>query len=191
MLERLFISKVRIKLLQQYLLIPNDGFHVRGLVRILDEEINAIRRELQNLESLGILYSEKKGNKLFYFLNPKSTYINELRSLVFKETDEGIALSKELSGLNGLDFSMVTQCFIEKKYENETDPDLLIVGNFNMAKASDILKSIEKILGKEMKVAAFTTDDFEFRLKKRDPYILNILKKDNIILYGKQSILAM
>ena len=50
MLKKLFISKVRIRILEQYMLDMNAAFHVRGLVRTLEEEINAVRRELLNLQ---------------------------------------------------------------------------------------------------------------------------------------------
>ena len=63
MLKNLFISKVRVRILQQYMFHPTEGYHVRGLVRLLNEEINAVRRELLNLKDAGILVSHKEGNK--------------------------------------------------------------------------------------------------------------------------------
>ena len=78
MLKNIFISKVRVRILKQYMFHPFDGYHVRGLVRLLDEEINAIRRELLNLKEAGILISHKDGNKLVYELNPECTISNDL-----------------------------------------------------------------------------------------------------------------
>ena len=67
MLKKLFISKVRVSILKTYLLDLKASFHIRELVRELDEEINAVRRELINLEEAGILKSKKDGNKLWLF----------------------------------------------------------------------------------------------------------------------------
>ena len=63
MLKKLFISKVRISILGVYLSDLDTSHHVRELVRILDEEINSVRRELMNLESAGLLKSKKEKYK--------------------------------------------------------------------------------------------------------------------------------
>lgn len=45
---------------------------MRELSRDLDEQINSIRRELINLEELGILKSKTADNKKIYTINSKS-----------------------------------------------------------------------------------------------------------------------
>jgi len=54
-LRDLFISKVRVKLLQIFFDDPNELYYVRQLVRKAGEEINAVRRELNHLEQPGLL----------------------------------------------------------------------------------------------------------------------------------------
>jgi len=67
MLEQLFISKVRVKLLQTFLSQPNEIFYVRQLVRSTQEEINAVRRELAHMETSGMVNKETRGNRLYYW----------------------------------------------------------------------------------------------------------------------------
>lgn len=55
MLEQLFGSRTRTKLLKIFFLNPEKAFFVRELTRRIDTQINSVRRELQNLVSCGII----------------------------------------------------------------------------------------------------------------------------------------
>ena len=68
-LERLFTSRTRVKLLELFLLHPEREVHVREICRITGLNINAVRRELANLEELGLLRSRRAGNARFYTAN--------------------------------------------------------------------------------------------------------------------------
>ncbi|MEE8402599.1 MAG: hypothetical protein V3R93_02485, partial [Candidatus Hydrothermarchaeaceae archaeon] len=61
-MESLIGSKSRVKVLTLFLLNPGKRFYVREVERLTGENINSIRRELKNLESMGLLKSEKAGN---------------------------------------------------------------------------------------------------------------------------------
>ena len=58
MIEQLFGSKTRVKLLQLFYSNPNRSFYVREITRKIDEQINSVRRELSNLLNIGIITSE-------------------------------------------------------------------------------------------------------------------------------------
>ena len=66
MLEKLFSSRVRVKLLEIFLTSPTQGYHSRELARITGERQNAIWRELKKLEDLGLLRSKARGNRKDY-----------------------------------------------------------------------------------------------------------------------------
>ena len=61
MLEQLFSSKTRVKLLKRFLNQKEDkDYFIRELTRVLGEHLNSIRRELTNLEDLGLVLSQEK-----------------------------------------------------------------------------------------------------------------------------------
>ena len=62
----LIISRVRVKMLSLFLSHPGTIFHVRDIVRKVDEEINAVRRELAHMEKAGMVSKEARANRLFY-----------------------------------------------------------------------------------------------------------------------------
>ena len=184
MLERLFISKVRLKILKQYLLNTDKEYHIRQLVRLLSEEINAVRRELKNLEAFGLLKSKRQTNKIVYSLNPTSPFIYELKSMILKDSDELKLIAKVLGAINNIDFAVITEAYIKKKYSCDSDLDLLIVGKPDINKLTKEMNSVEKEISRELKMAVLTKEDFEFRKKRREKLILDVIEKDKIVLLG-------
>jgi hypothetical protein len=187
MLKSLFISKVRIRVLEKYMADINKSYHVRGLVRELGEEINAVRRELLNLKKADILYSTKDGNKIMYTINKKCPIIWELRGMFFKESKTGKILYDTLSPVEGIKVAIVTEAFIKEKSEDPSDIDMLFIGDMKIRDLSSAVSSLEKELGRVIKFAAMKLEDFEFGKKKQDPILMNALRRDKIIVLGKDT----
>lgn len=187
MLEKLFISKVRMKLLRQYLFNQKEEYHVRGLVRLLEEEINAVRRELQNLESANILLSQRKGNKLFYRVNPACPFLNELKSMFYKDTDEISKILTVRSSIENIEVMLLTHHFLRAKHTSDMDVDILFLGNIDTNKLTTVMKKIEAETGRELRFAVLTMSDYQFRRKNRDPFLLKIMENDKIVLIGSET----
>jgi len=81
MVEQLFGSKTRVKLLQLFYSNPNRAFYVREITRKIDEQINSVRRELSNLLNIGIITSDNTNNKLYYEVNQKYEYFEPLQQI--------------------------------------------------------------------------------------------------------------
>jgi hypothetical protein len=81
MIEQLFGSKTRVKLLRLFFSNPNRSFYVREITRIVDEQINSVRRELANMLSLGIISSDSANNKLYYEVNQNYEHFDALQSM--------------------------------------------------------------------------------------------------------------
>lgn len=184
MIENLFISKVRIKMLDHFLSNPDEEFHVRGLVRIMDEEINAVRRELQNLERSKLLRSQRRGNRLYYRLDNSSILVNDLRSLVYKDRADIQKIAQVLNKIDGINAAFLTENYLNDSHEAEFDIDLFVLGKVSVEKFTTEMKQLEKELDREFRMTLFTPEDLEFQHKKRDAFLLNVLRKDRIMLIG-------
>ena len=68
-LEKLFGSKTRAKLLKLFFENADKSFYVREITRVIEEQINSVRRELLNLESIGVVKNETYDNKVYYSAN--------------------------------------------------------------------------------------------------------------------------
>ena len=88
MLKRLFTSNTRIKLLTIFLMNLDQEFFIRELTRKLDEQINSVRRELDNLKKMGFLRSKTKNRKKYYYVNKNFVILFDLSYIsVFVKTN--------------------------------------------------------------------------------------------------------
>lgn len=85
MIEQLFGSKTRVKLLKLFYSNPNRSFYVREITRKIDEQINSVRRELSNMLSLGLITSDSNDNKLYYEVNQDYEHYDALESMFSSE----------------------------------------------------------------------------------------------------------
>src|SRR5438045_4138338 len=81
MVEQLFGSKTRVKLLQLFYSNPNRSFYVREITRKIDEQINSVRRELANLLSMGLIKSDNNNNRLYYEVNQSYEFYDPLSAI--------------------------------------------------------------------------------------------------------------
>lgn len=184
MLERLIISKVRLKVLRTFLLNQESSYHIRALVRILEEEINAVRRELKNLELFGIITSKHQANKLVYSLNPDCIFINELKALFLKDDEEVKRINEVIGKLDKIESLIMTKSYIKKEYQSNEDIDMLLIGRPDMNKLAKEITKLEKELGRELRMAVLSPEDFDFKKKRRDKFLIDIMEGDKIVLIG-------
>jgi hypothetical protein len=95
-IEQLFGSKTRVKLLQLFFENPNRSFYVREITRKIEEQINSVRRELANLLSIGIITSDANNNRLYYEVNQKFGHYKPL-AMIFGSMAQAEAPTEETS----------------------------------------------------------------------------------------------
>jgi len=173
MLKRLFTSNTRIKLLSLFLLNPNKEFFVRELTRLLDEQINSIRRELENLKKLGLLKSRAKNRKKFYFINPSFKLFKELELIFKKCHNEGDEISRKISRCGEIDLIALTGIFINRA---STSPiDILIVGEVDRDKLENFLQN-EMNFERPVRYSVMGKEDFLYRWRFHDKFLHDIIK---------------
>jgi len=187
MIEHLFISKVRVKLLVLFFSDLSREIHIRGIVRKIDEEINAVRRELKNLEKTGVLLKEQRGNRLYYKGNPHSPLFYEILGLVHKESGLGSSIISKQDEMGTVLYALITSAYIENHHPSQYDIDVLIIGDVNLKAVSATIKSAEAEIKREIRYTVMNEEEFEFRKRKRDVFVMNILNKHKIMLIGDEN----
>ncbi len=184
MLKALFSSTTRVKILRIYLLSPEGKeYFVRELTRDLDEQINSIRRELENLEKIGMLTSKTRERKKYYKINPKFPVLNELRSIFQKSESISLKVLKKVQKMGKLDLLVLTGLFIDIP----SKVDLVAVGNLDKSKLSDYLsRELANEMKQEIHYSVFSREDFVYRLECNDKFAIDLLKNQrNLILANK------
>ena len=186
MLKEIMVSKVRVKLLQTFLYQPDEIFYVRQLVRKIDEEINAVRRELSRMEKANIVKKEPRGNRLYYYFNRDHPLYENLLSMVHKTVGLGKEIIKNKSKLGRVKLVMFSGRFARRLPTEEGGVDLLVVGDINMQTLVKLVRTEETKLEREINYTVMTKDEFNFRKKKRDPFLQGILLGSRIMIIGDQ-----
>lgn len=185
-MEELFISRVRIKLLILFLSTKDDLLHVREIVRRTGEEINAVRRELSRMEKNGLVSSEWRANRRLYHFRKDYIYYHELLGLVAKNTSLGGAIIKNKSKLGRIKYAMLATRFTTDKPSTEADVDLLVVGQIVLPELQAIVSEEQAKKEAEINYSFMDEAEFNFRVKRRDPFILKVILQPKIMILGNE-----
>lgn len=193
MIDALFGSKTRVKLLHLFLNNPGKSFYVREITRLVDEQINSVRRELANMLQVGVITSDTSENKLYYEVNQRYDYYvpfraifadeKLLRSHAVAKQDVWQGLFKELRGVR---LVLLAGVLVQG---SAGAVDLLIVGNVSTSKIKNIVQEIEKSEGREINYTVLSYDEFYYRLSVRDKFITEILNGKHAVLLDTDKIL--
>lgn len=190
-LEDIITSKVRIKVLELFFSDLTEMYHVRGIVREIDEEINAVRRELERLENAGILKNEKRGNRLYYWARDDYDFFGELLSIISKTTGLGAEIISNKSKLGKLSYVMFSGKFARRKERKSDDAvDILMVGDVELSELANMIRVEESKRGEEINYTVMSREEFDFRKKRRDPFLLGILSGSRVMIIGDEESLV-
>ncbi len=189
MFSDLITSRSRVALLSVLLSHPTEMFHVRELVRRTGDEINAVRRELAYLEKKGVLNKEPRANRIYYFLSKNYEFYFDLLRIGSKTIGIGEGILKNRVKLGRIKYAMFSGKFARHLPKGPEDVDLLVVGAVVLPELALLVREEEKRLDVEINYTVMTEDEFNFRKKKRDPFILSILYGSRVMLIGDEETL--
>lgn len=187
MLEQLFGSKTRARLLKAFFMKPDTAFFVRELSRTIDAQINAVRRELDLLQKIGIIKIEDKPSqktvesnaksgaslRKYYRINPESIVYSEMHALVLKEKvlgEEQFVKDIEKKG-GAITLLILTGAFTGR---SDVDTDVLIVGDLKERNLAKLMDQYESEFGFEIRYTTMTTQEFVDRRYVMDKFLYSI-----------------
>lgn len=181
-IEKLFGSKTRAKLLQLFFENPNKSFYVREMTRVIDEQINSVRRELNNLESIGVIKSETFDNKIYYSANNKHAFARPLTE-IFSKKSYTAARGTEVEASTWDGYTRPVRSYLKalvvtNRLPGQDGVDLLIIGNDKTKKLTRWAEMIEKKLGKPTNYVIMSPDDFDYRQSVHDRFLREIFEME-------------
>lgn len=207
MVEQLFGSKTRVKLLQLFYSNPNRSFYVREITRKIDEQINSVRRELSNLLSIGIITSDNTNNKLYYEVNQKFEFYDPLQQIFGggvkkKAVKKAISVDgieeeqvvdettaqNDLKAVGHIDLAVYTGQFTR---DETAGVDLFIVGEVNSNALQKYVDLLEQQENKSLRYAVMSLEDFRYRQQIRDRFAVSITAAKKQVLVDLHNLLAL
>ena len=179
-LSKIFGSKCRAKLLEKFFLAyysgMDEGFHMRGLARDLDEQINSVKRELDSLEELWVVKSRSELRKKIFFINPQFYLLKEFQDIFLKSYNPIPLVKAFFKKQTLLEVVIINQSLQTKlTSEGKAILDIFIIWEIDRDELAEFLQSI--FFERKIKYAIISVEDFFNRLSYGDKLIHNILRE--------------
>jgi len=190
MLEAIFGSRTRTKLLKLFLLNSQE-FFVREISRAIDENLNSVRRELDNLEKLGLIsiietFRQAQGKKQinkYYQVNQNFVLYEDLRKLFLKsKLLIERTLAQKLNELGNVKLLILSGFSVD---DNDAKTDLLIVGQINKIKLKNLISKISSQVDNEIRYTSMNVKEFNFRNGMTDKFLFEVLEGKKIVIVDK------
>lgn len=179
MLEKLFTSKTRVRILGMLLFNPDSNFHLREISREVEITPTYVKKELQNLKELNLVLTSKKGNLTLFQINRNSPVFTELKSLFMKTEYFGELIKKSLEELK-IDFAFIFGSFAKGIESEGSDIDLFVVGDINENGLLEIIQETEERTGREINYILWKKDILMGRARKH--HLLNEIARNPVIM---------
>jgi predicted transcriptional regulator with HTH domain len=180
MLEKLFTSGIRADIMSLLFNSPEEKFYVREIARLVRRNPSGVKKELDKLEQMGLVSSEKEGNLKYFKVNKDSSLFPELKGLIAKSLGLPGALKSVLKA------SEAKTAFIYGPYiEDANFPslDLFIVSDSNHLGKN--LRDVEKRFGREIHYTVMGGSEYKTKKKTRDRRLRKLLNTKKILLFGR------
>lgn len=195
MIDALFGSKTRVKLLHLFLNNPGRAFYVREITRKIDEQINSVRRELANMLSIGIIKSENSNNRLYYEVNQGYVHYEPLRAMFASgklaseavRAVDGNDWSKRLKVLGDVRVALLSGQMV---HGSTSDVDVVLAGNVNKTQAKKFVRELEDDENKSLNYTVMSYEDFYYRLSIKDRFVTSIIGGKHTVLADSEHILS-
>ncbi len=199
MIEQLFGSKTRVKLLHLFYSNPNRSFYVREITRNIDEQINSVRRELANLLSIGIISSDSNNNRLYYEVNQDYEYYPPLSTIFGGDTGTTTAAKKPVASVSAdkkdhpiksignVELAILTGHFTR---DESSGVDILIVGDLNPTQLNKYISELEKQESKDLRYTVMSPDEFRYRQEINDRFVSLVLNSKKQVVADKNGLMG-
>lgn len=198
-IEKLFGSKTRAKLLELFFSDVSKSYYVREITRVIEEQINSVRRELLNLESIGIVKSETYDNKIYYSANMKSPYAHAFQSIFAphrtpqNSTVTPIEIHRVVRRNDWLEnvrpvAKYLRALVVTNRLPGQDGIDMLIIGDDRTKKLTRWAEIVERRQGKPLNYVIMSRDDYIYRKSVKDKFIAEVLDMEITEIYDPDKI---
>ncbi|MGV8152121.1 MAG: nucleotidyltransferase domain-containing protein [Candidatus Nanoarchaeia archaeon] len=180
MIEKLFTSKNRVKILG-YLFFNKSESHIREISKELKISPSAVKGEIDNLNKIGIV--RKQENKII--LDKECNIVPELKSILIKTDFIVDPIKKSVNKIHKIEFAFIFGSFANGKFKNESDVDLLIIGEIKSFDFYKQINPVEKEINREINPVVWTKESLI--KEKNSGFIKEIFSKKILMIKGDEN----
>lgn len=182
----LFGSKTRTKLLTKLMMHPDRVFYIRELAKETQIPYGMVYRELENLEQLGIITREKKGNLALLHVNRDLPYLLDLRQIIMKTTGILYRLKEHLDQLDEVKYLLIFGSVARGEDNHGSDLDLMIIGEVDEEQLIEAVRVLENETGKAVNYILWSITEFEEKIKEKNHILIDVAANPITMLRGNE-----
>lgn len=187
MLDQLFGSRLRGRLLGFLVLHPGQRFYVRQLAGLIGEDPTNVSRELARLGALGLVRTQTEGRQRYHEIDTSLPVFPELRGLVVKTTGLVDVLRSALEPLGSrVQLAVVFGSVAAGRETKMSDVDLLVVGDSGFSEVVEALAPVQATLAREVNPVVYSAAEFREKKSGRHPFLENVLRQPKLFVIGSE-----
>jgi predicted nucleotidyltransferase/predicted transcriptional regulator with HTH domain len=179
MIERLFTSKTRTKVLGLLLFNQDKEYHLREIARIVRTIPTYVSKELDNLVKINLVIKKKRANLNIYSVNKDCVFLDDLKRIFLKTDYLGELIKQGLKG-EGVRYCFIYGSFAQGTESSASDIDLFLVSEIKEDKIIKVIQKVEKATQREINYVLWNEETFE--KKASGHHLLKTIKKGKIIM---------
>ena len=175
-------SKARQRLLAYYFTNPMARHHVRDLAARLNVDPSNLSKELRRLEREGLFASEISGRQKYFHLNRQYPLLPEVRRIVAKTIGAAPLLARSLKDVEGIKEAYLYGSFARNQQDATSDIDVLLIGSPETEVLADVVRRLERQLGREINYTVLTRKEFQMRRARKDTFLEDVWRNKRVPL---------
>lgn len=187
MLKKLIGSRIRISILKLFIFNPEAEYYVREIARLTKEPFDPVRRELMQLDEIGLVRSRLSGRQKYYSINTGHTLFPEFKSMILKTAGVGEAIRSRITKINDITMAFIYGSYACNKENSESDVDLFVVGDISSINLQEIISIIEAETKREINHAIYSAKELKEKYRAKNSFITNVAKGPKIFLKGDEN----
>jgi predicted nucleotidyltransferase len=189
MLDVLFSSSARVKVLSLFLTNADRRFYQREIESLTGLPIRAVQREVGKLEAIGLLHKTVDGNRVYYEVNRSFFLFPELKSMILKTAGLGAFLQELLQGEGQIQVAFIYGSYAADQETSVSDIDLCVIGELSSRELHAGLSQAEQATHREINYTLFSPEEFRQKVRSQNGFLSNVLEGPKIFLKGDEDAL--
>ena len=182
-LHALLGSEARARILTYLFMHPDSDVFLRDLARHCDLSLTPVHRQMQKLESIGLVHSQLVGKASAYRLASDFPARDALADLVARTTGLIAMLVASLAPLD-VQVAFIFGSVARGKDQAPSDVDLFVIGNVSGLDLSEALAAVETRIGKEVSSVHFAPDEFRERMRQPSSFLTVVMRETKLFVKG-------
>ena len=165
-----------------------ETYYLNEIVRIANVGKGTIKRELESMQTAGLITVSRIGNQTHYQANRDSPIYEELCGIVRKTFGIAAELENALAPIaSSVQFAFVYGSLAKGSETPQSDIDLMIIGNdISYTDVMELLISVENTLARPVNPTVYSAQQFKKKLAAKNSFLIRVMALEKIHIMGSE-----